>query len=71
MPVCFLFLQLPEQGVSGSARLYHTGDSTVDVTSMAREERREKTGLGNGDDSDAHLINQNAKSDLFQTKQKF
>lgn len=35
MPVCFLFPQLPEQGVPGSARLYHTGDSTVDVTNMA------------------------------------
>lgn len=39
MPVCFLFLQLPEQGVSGSARLHHTGDSTVDVTNTASERR--------------------------------
>lgn len=76
MSMCFLFLQHPEQGVPGSARLPHTGDSTVDVTNMAsavREsgrDQRQKIGLGNGKDSDAHLINLDAKSDLFQTKQK-
>lgn len=66
----------PEQGVPGSARLPHTGDSTVDVTNMASavqesgRDQREKIGVGNEKDSDAHLINLDAKSDIFQPKQK-
>lgn len=33
-------------------------------------DQREKTGVGNEKDSDAHLINLDAKSDIFQPKQK-
>ena len=57
--------------------LQHTGDNTVEVTDLSsavsREggrDQKQKMGLGNGKDSDANLINLQAKSDLLQNKQK-
>lgn len=62
-----VFYSYSSQNIPGSVRLHHTGDSTVDVTNMASAVQERVAGLGN---SDADLINLDAKSDLFQTKQK-